>query len=86
MAEYTRGQEVWSKKLWFVWAGPEQIGYPIQLQVTKARRHWRCDDCGQQIEKGELHGGYFYAHYCLACVTDTEPPQVRSPLTGPQRP
>jgi len=79
-----RGQQVWTKKL-----EPsqvrgsmikEQYGHysgtlrsAIPLVITKARRNYRCADCGAVIEKGKLHGGPYYDHYCLGCVTPEKP-------------
>ena len=52
------------------------VGFPIELTIRRARRVWRCHDCGRQIAKGELHGSAFYAHYCIDCVTHQEPPTL----------
>ena len=83
---FTLGDTVWSRKLSWTetWGSAirEQygvyrgyIGFPTQLTVRRARRRYRCNDCGRWIEKGELHGSAFYAHYCIDCVTHQEPPR-----------
>ena len=82
---FTLGDTVWSRQLsWAETWGSEirerygvsrgYIGFPTQLVIRRARRRYRCHDCGRGIEKGELHGSAFYAHYCLDCVTHQRPP------------
>jgi len=81
---FQQGQQVWTKKLE---AGKvrgslvkEQYGHysgtewrAIPLTVTKAKKIYRCTDCGAIISKGELHGGPYYDHYCLDCITADRP-------------
>jgi len=78
------GQQVWTKKLeagnirgslvkerYGHYSGIEWTSIP--LTITRARKVYRCADCGATIDKGELHGGSYYDHYCLDCVMADRP-------------
>jgi len=43
-------------------------GTGLRLTIRQAARDYRCADCGQRIDQGDMHGGTFYEHYCLNCV------------------
>ena len=73
MSTFTRGQQVWSKKLnsclqWGT-SGNGVARYPTYLVIRKAARDYHCQDCNAIVSKGNLHGGTFYDHFCLNCVT-----------------
>ena len=79
-----RGQKVWTNKKFASkvrgYLVKEQYGFysgtewrAASLVITKASKNYRCADCGEIISKGELHGGPFYDHYCLNCITLDEP-------------
>jgi formamidopyrimidine-DNA glycosylase len=53
----------------------------IQLTVAKARKNYRCRNCGEIIIKGELHGSSYCYHWCRDCVLTEEPETRIEPIS-----
>ena len=86
-----KGQEVYSKRIsWGESRGSlikEKCGSYVALvsSVTylvyrKAKYSYHCTDCGKIINKGEMHGGTFYDHFCENCITETRPETIYQPI------
>lgn len=50
-------------------------GYTEPVRIRRAAWVYQCNDCGQTIERGELHAVAYIAfawHFCLDCVVGDE--------------
>lgn len=84
-AELHSDQAVYSRKLfWSITEGSQvrdrygiyrvSEGNPQNLHTCKARKNYKCSDCGQRIDKGQWHASAtYYDHYCLGCVEVKRP-------------
>lgn len=90
--ELHSGMTVYSHKLHWSLSSGSQVrdrygvysvyeGNPQTLHICKARKDYRCEDCGQRIDKGSYHASAtFYDHYCLGCVEVERPDSQMKPV------
>jgi hypothetical protein len=69
------GDHVWTRN------DHKTLGFPVPLTIRRARKNYRCRDCGETIVRGDIHGSDFYEHYCLECCTHEEPERYEEPYT-----
>lgn len=78
------GATVWSARLnWGLVSGSMirdrygvcggELGSPSILTVRKAAGVYLCAGCRHVIARGALHGSNAGTHYCLCCISATEP-------------